>query len=138
MKDSFKKLVILIAGIASSIGTYAISGAGIAAATLGSAAAVTILGVGISKRKHKNGSKDQEKKERKEKKQIKQKHKKTDKKELRKKITDKKKELKEHKNELRKLKHHGKASTPQAKQHTTIIQDLEVEIDTLKKDLERL
>ena len=81
MNDNFKKLALLIAGIASSVGSYAISGAGIAAATLGSAAAVTILGVGVHKARHRDDRKNKEKRERKEKKKSEIKDKQTNKKE---------------------------------------------------------
>lgn len=136
MKDNFKKFIILFAGIASPIGAYAISGAGIAAATLGSAAAVTILGVGIHNSRHKDDPKN--KKALKKKMKVEKKDKKTEKQELRNSITEKKKELKDHRNDLRKLKSKAQGLTPEAEEHRMKIKELENNINSSKAKLESL
>lgn len=138
-KNNFKKITLVVVSAVSSIGSYMWSGAGIAAATLGSLTAVTVFAV-EKKKTSKHDKKTTEKMDKKE--ANKSKKTTTDKiaqkKDLRKKITNKKKDLKEHKNEQKKLKRSGKGATPEAQRHATIIEDLEQDIKMMKKDLRDL
>lgn len=138
MKNDIKKFILFITTVLSPIGSYAISGGGIAAATLGSAAAVTMVGVGVHKARHRHDQSHQQKKAEKEEKKLEKKHKHEKVKELKDKINEKKKEIKKHKNDLHNLKKRGKASTPQAAKHESIINELENDIDQIKEDIENL
>src|ERR1700733_6995578 len=57
MKNKMKKAVLLLSAVVSSIGSYAISTGGAVAAGLGTAAAVTLVGVGAHK--HKQNKREQ-------------------------------------------------------------------------------
>lgn len=142
---NLKKVVLVITSAASSIGSYMFSGAGIAAATLGSLSAVTVFAVDKKKTsdKKKTNKHNEVKKEQKQlKEKTKEKTKKApatiQKKELRKKITTKKIELKQHRTDLKKLKKAGSGVTPEAQKHTTIIEYLEDDIKNIKRDLRNL
>jgi predicted RNase H-like nuclease (RuvC/YqgF family) len=135
MNNSFKKIVLVITSAASSIGTYMFSGAGAAAATLGSLTAVTVFAVEKKKATKPEKIKENKKITKKSKQPT---NKTAQKKELRKKITTKKSELKKHRSELKKLKRTGSGATPEAQKHSTIIEDLEDEIKNIKKDLNNL
>jgi len=50
MKNSFKKLTLIVTTTISSIGSYISSGAGITAATLGSLTAATVFGYEMKKK----------------------------------------------------------------------------------------
>lgn len=135
MKNNFKKIVLTFSAITSSIGSYMFSGAGIAAATLGSLTAATVFAVEKKKTKKQIVTKKEETQPQETTKKVK---KTTQQKELRKKITSKKKELRNHRNELKQLEKTKKGATPEAQKHRTIIQDLEDDINNIKRVLRNL
>ncbi len=137
MKNKFKKIVLVVVGTASSIGSYMFSGAGIVAGALGSLTAATVFAV-EKKKTSKPINTNKQVHIKKEEKRTEEKSKTEHRKELRKKIITKKSSLKNHRCELKKLKRAGKGATPEAQKHTTIIEYLENDIQNIKRDLRDL
>lgn len=146
MKNNFKKVILLCTALAMNLTSYAISTGGAVAAGFGAAAAVSLLGWGISK-SHKN--RKNRKKEREENITPSHSYKRTKdesqrittraaKRNLKHQIRDNKKEIKQHRLIVKKLEKKGKGSTPEAADHRTMISKLENLVTELKRELESL
>jgi hypothetical protein len=147
MKDSFKKVALLVVGLMSGIQSFALSGGAIAGITLGTAAAVTLVGVGIHKHREKKRDRNRNSDTNSRKEMGKKKSSYEDKefksttptkKELKHQIAENKREQKKHKRALHKLERTGKDSTSEAMKHKGIIASLESDLKGLKSKLESL
>jgi uncharacterized protein HemX len=152
MKNKFKKVVLLCAGLMTSISSFAISTGAAVAAGLGAAAAVTLIGVGIHKgnkrrkeREENNTDNKTASKKMKSDKYAKEpvkasanKNKKDSRTELKQTIRTKRESLNEHQKDLHKLKKNGKKNTAEAREHKSMIDRLRREIKNLEEDIKSL
>lgn len=149
MMNRFKKLMLLCAGLMTSISTFAISTAGAWMAGIGGAAAVTMLAVGIHKAKQRRAKYDNEsdnvtrKKDKRSHKESSYKNRSKrsrseQKKELRRDLNDKKLERNRHKQDLRRLKQRGQADSAEAREHRSLLKDAEADIKDIENRLKNI